>query len=62
MGGSLSKVSRTLVFGKGEQVIVGVGDREFGGAVKGLLQAMDDVNLVFDALEEGADLLNFDVE
>jgi hypothetical protein len=51
-----------LIFRKGEQVVVGVGDGEFCRAVEGLLQTMDDGDFVFNAFEEEADIPNPDIE
>ena len=51
-----------FVFRKGEDKIVVVGDGEFGGTIKGFLEAMDDGDLVFDGFEKGADAGGPDVE
>jgi hypothetical protein len=51
-----------FVFGKGQQVVVGVGDREFGGAVEGFLETVDNIDVGFYAVEEGADVLDPDIE
>ena len=51
-----------LVLGKGQYKIVVIDDREFGGAIEGLLETMDNVNFVMDGFEERPDVGDPDVE
>jgi hypothetical protein len=51
-----------LVFGKGQHVIIGIGDGKFGGAIEGLLETMDNVNFVMDGFEERPNVGNPDIE
>lgn len=51
-----------FIFGKGQHIIIGVGDGEFGGAVEGLLKTMDNVNFVMDGVEERPDVGDSDIE
>jgi hypothetical protein len=60
-GGRQQELS-CLVFGEGEDKIVVVRDGEFGGAIKGLLEAVDDVDFAGDLFEKAADAIDFDVE
>ena len=50
------------MFGKGQDVVVVIGDREFGGAVECFLEALDDVDLVFYLCEEIVDTGQPDIE
>ena len=51
-----------LVFGEGQHIIIGVGDGEFGGAIEGLLETMDNVNFVMDGVKERPDVGNPDIK
>jgi len=51
-----------LIFGKGQHIIIRVGDGEFGSAVEGLLETMDNVNFVMDGIKERPDVGDPDVE
>lgn len=52
----------SFVLSKSQHIIIGIGDGEFGCAIEGLLQVMDEIDFVPDAVEEGPDLLDFDIE
>jgi len=51
-----------FIFGEGQHIIVGVGDGEFGGAVEGLLETVDNVNFVVDAVKERPDVGDPDIK
>jgi hypothetical protein len=51
-----------FIFGEGQHIIVGVGDGEFGGAVEGLLETVDNVNFVVDGVKERPDVGDPDIE
>lgn len=50
------------MFGEGEDIVIVVDDREFGGAVEGLFETVEDGDFVFDVVEEIADVLHVDIE
>jgi hypothetical protein len=52
----------SLILREREDIVVRVGDGEFGGAVKCLLKPVDDVHFFLDAVEEAADLSDPDIE
>jgi len=54
--------SGLFIFRKCKQVVVWVCDGKFGGAIESLLQAVDDVYLVFYAFEKSADAFDPDVK
>jgi len=53
---------RLFVFGEGEDVIVVVEDGEFGGAVEGSFEALENGDLVLYRFEEAADIRQIYIE
>jgi hypothetical protein len=51
-----------FVFGKGQYIIIRVGDGEFSGAVEGLLETVDNVNFVVDGVKERPDVGDPDIK
>lgn len=51
-----------LIFGKRQQVVIRVGNGEFGSAVKCFLQAVDEVDFALNGVEERTDLADPDIE
>jgi hypothetical protein len=56
------KLGFLLVFGEGQHEVIDVDDREFGCAIKGFLEAVDQGSLFADAFEELADALDLYIE
>ena len=51
-----------FVFGEGEDIIIIIQDREFGGAVESPFEAVEDRDLVLDGLEEITDIGEVNIE
>ena len=61
MGGRGSGLG-SFVFCKSQHIIIVVGDREFGRSIEGLFESLEDVDFVFDLVEEGTDVFELEIE